>query len=520
MKKVLLTILLAIVLLTQVGCQKKKLVANYDLGGEPRNLDPQTAKDIESITVIQNIFEGLVKLDENGEIKPACAKSFKVSDDGLVYSFQLDEDAVWQNGTHVIAADFAFAINRILDKTTNSPFYEKYFIIKNAKSVYENSVARENLGVKVLSDYSLQIELEYPSISFLTLLSDSSSMPCQEEFFYQTKGEYGLEKNTILSNSRYSLFSWKHMKLLKLAKNDKYHALNPKGIDVVNLYLDKDADKTSRFIDKKTDATFALPSEIEKVQKKGNNVQNSTWGISFNNKNKQLANVNIRKGIAKAVDKTSYDKRLPEFMTVANSVISPGAMIGKKHYLELAQPDPAYAYDPKTAKDYFDLGLSQLDGKPLDNVSIMIVEFDYIDHNDLFTYISQILQRDLNLYIKVDKVTPAQYEKRLKTGDFDCVINKLSMKNNNPATMFDEFKTDSLFNVFGYSSSALDMSLTAFDKSSSEEEMFQAITTANNDILSNAQFVPLYYDSDYFVISSDFVSNISYNSLNGIVSFN
>ncbi len=64
----------------------------------PRTLDPALAADIYSVTIIQQLFDGLVQFDQNLNVIPAIAKSWKISPDGLIYTFFLREGVKFHNG--------------------------------------------------------------------------------------------------------------------------------------------------------------------------------------------------------------------------------------------------------------------------------------------------------------------------------------------------------------------------------------------------------------------------------------
>ena len=87
----------------------------------PRTLDPALARDIYSITIIQQLFDGLVQFDQNLNVTPAIAKSWKVSHDGLTYTFFLREGVKFHNGREVNANDFVYSFTRIADPQNKSP---------------------------------------------------------------------------------------------------------------------------------------------------------------------------------------------------------------------------------------------------------------------------------------------------------------------------------------------------------------------------------------------------------------
>ena len=65
------------------------------LAANPKSLDPQSATDAASKTIIENLYEGLVELDENGSPQLAAAENYTVSPDGLTYTFTLKSDRFW-----------------------------------------------------------------------------------------------------------------------------------------------------------------------------------------------------------------------------------------------------------------------------------------------------------------------------------------------------------------------------------------------------------------------------------------
>ena len=82
---------------------------------KPRTLDPALATDIYSVSVLQQVFDGLVQFDRNLNIIPATAKSWKVSQDGLTYTFYLREGVKFHNGREATADDFIYSFTRIID---------------------------------------------------------------------------------------------------------------------------------------------------------------------------------------------------------------------------------------------------------------------------------------------------------------------------------------------------------------------------------------------------------------------
>ena len=87
----------------------KKKILNLSTNAEPPTIDPGLSTDTTSGSIIDNVFENLTEMDANKEIGPGAAESWEVSEDGLVYTFYLRQDATWTNGDPVTAHDFEFS---------------------------------------------------------------------------------------------------------------------------------------------------------------------------------------------------------------------------------------------------------------------------------------------------------------------------------------------------------------------------------------------------------------------------
>ena len=182
-------------------------IFKMNIENNPSNLDPQMADDRESIMIITNMMEGLVKELPSGGIVSAAAERFEMSEDGLTYTFFLRNDRRWESlakfSEPVKADDFVFAFQRIFDPETNSPYISDYMCIKNSSAVLNGMVPVDELGVKAVDDHTVKFTLEYPYFDFLSLLTKTAAMPCSREFFELSKGKYGMAADAVASNGAF-----------------------------------------------------------------------------------------------------------------------------------------------------------------------------------------------------------------------------------------------------------------------------------------------------------------------------
>lgn len=100
--------------------------------------------------------------DKTNAIVPAVAKDWSVSADGLVWTFNLRDDAVWSDGKPVTANDFVYAWRRAVDPATEAEYSYQAWYIKNGEKITSGEAAVDTLGVKAINDKTLEVTLEAP----------------------------------------------------------------------------------------------------------------------------------------------------------------------------------------------------------------------------------------------------------------------------------------------------------------------------------------------------------------------
>ena len=131
--------------------------AVYNRGNDtdPKSLDHHKTSTVAESHISRDLYEGLVTEAANGELTPGVAESWQVSDDGLVYTFKLRQDAKWSNGDPVTAGDFVFAYQRFQDPATAAEYANILYPIKNAKKVNKCELKPDHLVVKAVDDHTL-----------------------------------------------------------------------------------------------------------------------------------------------------------------------------------------------------------------------------------------------------------------------------------------------------------------------------------------------------------------------------
>ena len=188
----------------------------------PDTVDPQATT--EYYTVAMNIFDRLVEVKANGdgtsEIVPSLAKSWEVSDDGLTYTFTLNEGVKFSNGADLTSSDVLYTIKRMLtyEKAVNDDIYD---MIEGAEDVAEGKT-EELAGFKVIDDYNFSITLAEPYGAFLACLTTPGASIFDEETTEQAGDQFGIDPAVTIGTGPFTFAAWEFNSELVLSANKDY----------------------------------------------------------------------------------------------------------------------------------------------------------------------------------------------------------------------------------------------------------------------------------------------------------
>ncbi|MEG2597119.1 MAG: ABC transporter substrate-binding protein, partial [Oscillospiraceae bacterium] len=310
---------------------------------------------------------------------------------------------------------------------------------------------------------------------------------------------------------------------LKLRRNAEYISENfPDTDSVIFTILSKmkmPATKENRFLNGKTSAVATDGSQIKTFPEKSGIIesnQNTVWGILFQLKDGAFSNANLRKSLIIDSDFLMMEEKLPLHFQRMRAIVPQNICIGDKRYRDLAGKDLTLPYQPIEAKELYQKGLAELKMKEVANAVIIVP--DGLGHEDYLSYLSQIWQRDLGLYLVVEVLDSESYEARLASGDFDCAIASLSGDYNSPSAILSDFSSGSPKNTIGFSNAEYDRLLIAAPKQVDPQKAAETYLQAEKILMEQGAFLPMYEQSTYFVKDQN-AAGIRYNFDNKMVDF-
>ncbi|HUS69335.1 MAG TPA: ABC transporter substrate-binding protein [Anaerolineae bacterium] len=204
---------------------------------EPATLDPGLSYDIDSQTVIEQLFSGLVELSPEMGVVPDVARSWEMLDEGRKYIFHLRDDVRWSDGVQVTAGDFEYAWKRVLDPATPSQVAGLLYDVKEARAYHEGHVSDPDLiGVRAVDERTLVVELEGPTGYFPYLLCLSTTFPVPRHVV-EAQGRAWTELGNLVSNGPFRLVSWQRGESMLLQRNPTYHGRSTGNLQQVELWF-------------------------------------------------------------------------------------------------------------------------------------------------------------------------------------------------------------------------------------------------------------------------------------------
>ena len=188
---------------------------------EPTSFDPSIGFDSVSWDPLNNLMEGLVRLDENLEPQPAMAESVDVSPDGLTYTFKL-RDAQWTNGDSVTANDFVYGWLHMLNPETAS--YSAFLAtgyIEGAQAYNEGSGTAEGVAIKATDEKTFEVKLMAPFDGFLSMITLPTFFPVNEKVATENP-QWFADAESFVGNGPFKLETWNHEENMIFVKSDTY----------------------------------------------------------------------------------------------------------------------------------------------------------------------------------------------------------------------------------------------------------------------------------------------------------
>nr|WP_155111906.1 peptide ABC transporter substrate-binding protein [Metabacillus mangrovi] len=468
------------------------------------SLDSALAEDTVSLTMLNNVGEGLYRTDKNQEVVDGVAKGEpQWNEDKTVATVKLNENAKWSNGDQIKASDFVFAWQRAIDPKTKSP-YGPYMMsnkILNATEIAAGEKKPEELGIKAVDDTTLEITLVKPIAFFESLMGFASFYPQNEKFVTEKGAEYGKNAENLVFNGPFVMSDWGGNTKEKwtMTKNENYWDKDNVKLEKINFNVVKDPATAANLFDSgEADITGKLASDVvpqyEGDERMVKWLEPTVFWLKLNQKNEALANVNIRKAIAQGFNKDDLAKSILNNGSVAANYAVPKEFVKHPETGEdfREKNGDMLTFNLEEAQKAWEQGLKEIGKKEL---TLEYIGGDTDNAKKTDAYIKNQLEKNLP-GLKVD-VKSVPFAVRLDLDnkmDYDIQFAGWGPDYADAISFSDLWITDGGSNRMGYSNPEYDKLLKQAqgDLAAEPGKRFEALQAAEKVLMDEAGLAPVY----------------------------
>ncbi|HIY58416.1 MAG TPA: peptide ABC transporter substrate-binding protein [Candidatus Tetragenococcus pullicola] len=490
--------------------QEMKVVLTAEMG----SADLSLATDSNSFTTLNNAYEGLYRLNEKNEPEIAGAsEEATVSEDGLTYTVKLREDAKWSNGDLVTAKDYVFSWQRTVAPETASGYAYMLEPVKNASAISEGELDKEELGVKAVGDYELEITLEQPTPYFTSLLAFPTFFPQNQKAVDEFGDQYALTSDNAYYNGPFVLtdfdgpgtdVDW------TLQKNEEYWDAENVELETVEFDVVKESSTALNLFESGDANEISLTGELAKQKSDDENaikqLQGMTQYLELNQDGDSVfKNLNLRKAISSALDrKQIVDNILGDGSVVATGIVPQDMSFNpdtKADFTEEAGTD--FLADEEKAQEYWENAKQELD---IDELSFELLTSDTESSKKMAEYVQGTLQKTLpGMTVSVSNVPLSVRLDRSNSGDFEVVMNNWVADYADPINFLELFTSDSSYNRGKWVNEEFDQWIDASKTTdvSDPTKRFQDMVEAEKVLSDDLGVIPLYQGANVLMRTPD-----------------
>lgn len=486
---------------------------------EPTSLNTLLATYAYDFTPINAMIECLYRDDENDVPQPAGAETVDISDDKLVYTFHLREDATWSNGDPVVATDYEFAWQQALNPEVASDYAYMLYFIHNAEPYFNGEVEWSEVGVKVIDDYTLEVTLDNPLPYATDLFAFPTLAPINQKFYEEVGADkYATDAEYFCCNGMYELTEWSHNSEIVFEKREEYWNADAVGPDTIvyKIITDSQAGLNS-YLSREIDYTDLDSGEVvQQAEAAGFEVgvkpARSSYYLIVNTEDEFMSNQNLRLALAYSIDKQALIDTVYQNDNQPMTSFTPPAIMGAAGadgptFQEALLEERGEMYpasgDLEKAQEYLQAALEEL-GCTVDELNLSIDCADDSLRRNCATFLQEQWRQNLGIEnIAVNSMQTKQVSANRQSGDYCMSLGGWSPDYNDAINFLDLWVTDGGNNDSFWSNEEYDNLIAQATAEADEEVRQQYLFDAEEILAAEMPIIPLYWQCQNYSYNKD-----------------
>lgn len=490
---------------------------SVQVGPDPETLDPALNSAVDGGNMILHTFEGLLVLDQDGQLAPGQAESWETSEDGLTWTFKLREGLKWSDGSDLTANDFVYSWRRVCDPNTAAPYAETVLgMVEGYDEAIEGNT--EALGVTAVDDLTLEVKLANPCTYFGELAAFATLSPVQEATVEANGDGWAVDASTYISNGPFMITEWIPGAYIVTSKNPNYWNADAIKLGSIKWNLIEDSNaaysayQNGEVLMIKDVPTEEIPS-LEGNEEFYVEPIIGTYYISFNDQIEPFNDVNVRKALNLAVDREYVANTLMQgTYSPAQNFIGPGwkDMDGT----DFVENAPAEGYLPLNADIEGALAALEEAGYPNgEGLPVLTYSTNEAGYHKAVAEYLQSAWAEIGVTLEVEIVEWSSFTPLRRAGDFEISRNGWVGDYTDPSNQLELLFSTNGNNDGKYSNEAFDAAIETSRQTVDPDERSAALHEAETIMMEDYACMPLAYYNDFWLQSPKIEG--SWHSANG-----
>lgn len=516
MKKRVISMLLAAVMtvsmvsgtvMTAAAEEAEGKQLSVQVGPDPETIDPALNSAVDGGNMILHLFEGLLTVDQDGQLAPGQAETWETSEDGLTWTFHLREGLKWSDGTDLTANDFVYSWKRVCDPELAAPYAETVLgMVEGYDAAIEGDL--DALGVTAVDDLTFEVKLANPCTYFGELAAFATLSPVQQATVEANGDAWAVEASTFISNGPFYITEWVPGSHIITSKNPNYWNADAIKLGSIKWNLIEDSNAAySAYLNGDVLMIKDVPTE-EIPSLEGNEEFHvepivGTYYISYNTQVEPLNDANVRKALNLAIDREYVAGTLMQgTYTAAPNFMGPGwkDTDGSDFYENANNGEP---YMSVTADIEGALAALEEAGYP-NGEGLPVLHYITNDagyHKVIAEYLQQAW-KEIGVTLEVEIVEWSSFTPMRRQGDFEIARNGWVGDYSDPSNQLELLYSTNGNNDGKYSSEAFDAAIDLSRETVDPEERSAALHEAEDIMMADSACCPLAYYNDFWLQSS------------------
>lgn len=296
----------------------------------PDVIDPQKSSVVTEINVLQLAYEGLVRLDEKGNVQPASADTWRTSPDGKTITFHIRDGLQRWDGTPLACADFEYALRREVDPYTAGKLYTSIITdIKGARALLDYGDQTEvgkldrtrvdalytDYGVHCADERTLEVELDSPIGFWEYVASTWITYPTDRRAVERDPDAWSTHPENHVGNGPFRITRIEEGKRIILEANPRYWGGRPKLDRIEFIYSTDNTALFEAFKKGELELVSVIPQWLPEIQVDPGLQATllrypaaSTFMFAFNQSRKPFDDKNVRVAFSELLDREGYSR--------------------------------------------------------------------------------------------------------------------------------------------------------------------------------------------------------------------